>query len=412
MFTWTRDLDRTEKKAFWACLGGWALDAMDAQLYALAIPTLLAIWSMTKGEAGLIGTAALVSSAAGGWIAGILCDRIGRVRVLQITIVWFSLFTFLSGLTNDFGQLLAARVLQGFGFGGEWAAGAVLMGEVIQARHRGKAVGLVQSGWSLGYGGAVILYAVIFHFLPKEYAWRALFFVGVIPALLVIFVRRHVEDPKIYLESKAKIAAGKAFSAWEIFSAPLRGRLALGTLLILGVLGGNYTVLTWLPTYLSQTRHLSIAGAGGYLLVNIFGMFCGYMASAFVSDAIGRRKTFMLFAVCASITILVYMFGHLSAAVILPMGWLLGFFQSGILGGTGAFLTELYPTRVRGTAQGFAYNMGRGLGSGFPALVGLFSDSYPLGETIACFAVGAYLIVIIAAFLLPETRGKQLEATA
>ena len=412
MFAWFKDLSAKEKRAFWTCLGGWSLDAMDVQLYALAIPTLLGLWTMTKGQAGFIGTAALISSALGGWIAGILCDRIGRVKVLQVTIIWFSLFTFLSGLTNGYGQLLAARVLQGFGFGGEWAAGAVLMGEVIQARHRGKAVGLVQSGWALGYGAAVLLFTLIFSLAPRELAWRALFFIGVAPALLIVFVRRFVEEPDIYLDAKKRLAPGRHVSPLEIFAPDLIGRTLLGTLLIMGVLGGNYTVLTWLPTYLSQTHHLSISGAGIYLIVNIVGMFCGYMSSAYVSDAIGRRKTFLLFAVCASVVITIYMSGVLSTAAILPMGWLLGFFQSGILGGTGAFLTELFPTRVRGTAQGFSYNMGRGIGSSAPALVGYFSEDRSLGLTIAIFAVAAYGLVVVATLLLPETRGRELEAYA
>jgi sugar phosphate permease len=132
-----------QRKTFWACFLGWALDAMDVQMVAFVIPTLLPLWGMTKGEAGIISTSTLMASALGGMFAGLLADRIGRVQVLKLAIAWFSLFTGLSALTNSFPQLLFTRSLQGLGFGGEWAAGAILIGEVVDKRIRGRAVGSV-----------------------------------------------------------------------------------------------------------------------------------------------------------------------------------------------------------------------------------------------------------------------------
>jgi sugar phosphate permease len=141
---WFSSMSARERSTFWACFFGWVLDAMDVQIYAVVMPTLITLWSLTKGQAGMLGTSALLVSSLGGWIAGILADRIGRAKVLKITIIWFAAFTFLSGFTNSYYQLLLTRSLQGLGFGGEWAAGAVLMSEVIDKRVRGRAVGSVQ----------------------------------------------------------------------------------------------------------------------------------------------------------------------------------------------------------------------------------------------------------------------------
>src|SRR5690242_11529175 len=189
---WISDLNTRERHAFTACIGGWALDAMDVQLYSFAIPALIATWSITRTQAGELGTAALLVSAVGGWLAGWFADRFGRVLTLQIAILWFAAFTFLSGLAQNFNQLFAARAIMGLGFGGEWAAGAVLLGEVIRPQHRGKALGIMQAGWALGWGAAALLYAFFFSVLPPQTAWRALFLVGIVPAVLVFWVRRYV----------------------------------------------------------------------------------------------------------------------------------------------------------------------------------------------------------------------------
>src|SRR5262250_1483875 len=175
---WMSELAPRERRAFAACVGGWALDAMDVQMYSLVVPALIATWGLTGRQTGNLQTAALLVSAVGGWLAGFIADRFGRVRTLQLAILWFAVFTFLSGLAQNYEQLMAARALLGLGFGGEWAAGAVLLGESIRAEHRGKALGIMQAGWAVGWAVATILYAVFFLYLPVETAWRALFLVG------------------------------------------------------------------------------------------------------------------------------------------------------------------------------------------------------------------------------------------
>src|SRR5206468_6231683 len=171
---WVSDLEPRERRAFVACVGGWALDAMDVQLYSFVIPALIATWGITRGQAGILGTAALLVSAVGGWLAGWFADRFGRVRTLQIAIAWFAVFTFLSGLAQNYSQMFVARALLGLGFGGEWAAGAVLLGESIRAEHRGKALGTMQAGWAVGWGVAAAFSALFFSVFPTETAWRAL----------------------------------------------------------------------------------------------------------------------------------------------------------------------------------------------------------------------------------------------
>ena len=407
MIDWYRDLGPAERRTFWACFGGWALDALDVQIYSFVVPALIAIWHITNAQAGLLATSALVISAFGGWIAGMLADRVGRARLLMIMIAWFAFFTFLSGFTQNFQQLLVVRGLLGFGFGGEWAAGSVLIGEVIRARDRGKAVGTVQSAWAWGWGAAAILATVIFQLLPQEIAWRALFFVGILPALLVFYIRTKVPEPQIFREA-AQSAARR--STLDIFRAELLPTTILGAVLATGAQGGYYAITTFLPTFLRTQRRLTVLGTGGYLAVIIVGSWFGYIVSAYLSDAIGRRKNFFIFAVGSFLIAVACSQAEISDSLMLALGFPLGFFASGIFSGMGPVLTELFPTSVRGAGQGFCYNFGRGIAAFFPTLVGMLSASITLGAAIGVFAALAYAIVIFAALMLPETRGKELAA--
>ena len=403
---WFTQLHANERSTLIATFAGWMLDGMDVMVYSFVLPSLILLWHISKEKAGLLGTSALVLSSLGGWLAGLAADRIGRVRVLQITILWFAVFTFLSGFTNSFTQLLTVRSLQGLGFGGEWAVGSVLIGETIRAEYRGRAVGVVQGGWSIGWAMAAVFYTAFFAFMRPEFAWRAMFWIGILPALVVVWIRRRVEEPEIFARHR-KESGDSATSFLEIFSPAMLRTTLLASVVALGAQGGYYAVNTFLPLYLNS-RGLSVTHTGGYLLVVIAGSFAGYMTAAHLSDSIGRKWTLVIFAALSFVTIGLYMVLPIGDTATLLLGFPLGFFPSGSFSPMGSFFTELFPTSLRGSGQGFSYNLGRGIGALFPILVGYFSAHMKLGSAIAIFALMAYLMMVLAVLLLPETYRQEL----
>jgi MFS family permease len=412
MFSWYFELSGRERRTFWACFSGWALDAMDAQIFSFLIPTLMAVWHISSGQAGYLGTAALVATGVGGWASGILADRYGRVRIMQFTVIWFAFFTMLAGFTQSFDQMLIVRVLQGLGFGGEWGAGAVLMGEIIRPQHRGKAVGCVQSGYGLGWTLATLLSTIGFIVLPPEYAWRALLWIGVLPALLVIFIRRFIEEPEIFKQSLAsEKAAGTQPGAFAIFNPAILRTTVLSAMLALGVIGAGSAIVPWLPTFMKTVRHLSVAGVGTYMTIITVSSFFGFVGSAYLSDIVGRRGNFLIFCVSSWLLTLGYMYLPLGNTAILLLSAPFGFFTIGAYSSLGPFFTELFPTSIRGSGQSFAYNFGKGAGALCVAAVGLLAETIPLGEAIGVVSLAGYMLAIIAALLLPETLGLKLTPT-
>lgn len=407
--SWYSELDQSGKRTFLASFMGWAIDALDYMVFTFVITTLVTLWGIDRGQAGMLGTVTLLFSAIGGWVAGILADKYGRVKVLQYTILWFSICTIAIGFSQDFTQIFVLRALQGLGFGGEWAVGSVLMGEIIAAKHRAKAVGTVQSGWAVGWGIAALLYTLAFSVLPEDWAWRSLFWIGVLPAFLVLYIRKHVSEPAVFTQTRARLADAPKISPWILFSPRLLKTTLLSSLLCTGIQGGYYAVTTWLPTYLKTERHLSVINTGGYLLVIILGSFCGYIAGAHMADRLGRRVNFFIYSILSGVCVFLYTQLPLSDAQMLFLGFPLGFASSGIFGGLGAYLTELFPSEVRANGQGFAYNFGRGIGALFPSLVGYLSQGMGLAAAIGMFAGGAYAVVLLATVLLPETKGRALQ---
>ena len=404
---WLEDTSSRERRTLLAGFLGYGLDGFDFMIYTFIIPTLLTAWSMTRAEAGYIATGALLTSAIGGWVAGILADRHGRVRLLQWTVAWFAVFTCLCGFTHSYRELMVTRAMQGFGFGGEWSVGAVLVAESIDARHRGKAAGLVQSSWAVGWAFAALAFWGVYALVPPQWAWKILFWIGIFPALLILFIRRHVEESTAFAASRLR-PADRDTHFLSIFAAPLLRTTVLASVLGCGMLGAYYSVTTWLPTYLKTERHLSVTDTAGYLLVLIAGSFTGYLTSAWASDFVGRRRCFMAFALCGSVLILTYTRMPITDAAMLLLGFPLGFFLSGIFSGMGAFLAELYPSAVRGSGQGFCYNVGRAVSAVCPALIGAWSAHHSLGDLISGMTVAAYGLVVAAAWALPETRGREL----
>jgi MFS family permease len=402
---WLRQLDAEERNTLLATFSGWMLDGMDVMVYSFVLPSLIVLWHISRGQAGWLGTSALLLSSVGGWAAGLAADRWGRVRILQITILWFALFTFLSGFTSTMSQLAVVRGLQGLGFGGEWAVGSVLIGERVRGEFRGRAVGTTQAGWAVGWGIAAVFYAVLFRFLPEHYAWRAMFWIGILPAFLVFWIQRNVHEPELFQRAQGKRL--RAADVLLIFRPPLLRTTVLASLVALGAQGGYYAVTTFLPLYLNS-RGLSVTSTGGYLLVVIFGSFAGYLTSAHLTDRIGRRGTLILFAAGSFAAIALYMFLPFGDMGRLVMGVPLGFFPSGAFSPMGSFFTEMFPTALRGSGQGFSYNFGRAVGALFPTLVGYFSMRLGLGWAIGLFAASAYAVMAAAVLALPETRNRNL----
>jgi MFS family permease len=371
------------------------------------IPTVIAVWGLTRGEAGLIGTVTLLISSLGGWFSGTLADRFGRVRMLQITILWYSFFTFLCAFAQNFEQLFILRALHGFGFGGEWAAGAVLMGEVIRDKYRGRGVGIVQTGWAVGWGASALVYTAVYWLLPEALAWRVLFGIGLFPAVFVFWIRRHIDEPEIFHRERREVRFGHLFSA---FRAEHVWTTIKVSIMVAGAQGAGYAIGIWMPTYLRTVRHLSATATGGFLLVQILGALCGFLIGSYLSDAIGRKQTFMWSAILSFIFILLYMFVPMGDTALLLAGIPLNVALLMKFPPMGPFMTELFPTSVRGNAQGFCYNSGRAIGSFFPTMIGYVSQSADLGLSIALFSAVASLLMIVTLLMLPETRGRSLAA--
>ncbi|WP_326957441.1 MFS transporter [Amycolatopsis sp. NBC_01286] len=401
-FDWFRTLGKRGRLAFAGAFGGYGLDSFDYQTLPLGLAAITAYFGISSGEAGLLGTTTLVVSAVGGIGAGMLADRIGRVRTLQITIAMYTVFTVLCGFAPNFETLLIFRALQGLGFGGEWAAGAALVAEYSSARYRGRTVAFVQSAWAVGWGLSVIVYTVVFSLASPDLAWRIMFWTGVIPALLVLWVRKSVKDaPRAEERLKSERVKGTLV---KIFHRDLLRTTFFAALLATGVQGGYYTISTWLPSYLKKTRELTVIGTGGYLAFLITGAFVGYVCGGYLTDLMGRKKTFLTFAILSAGLIVAYTQIPKGAnGLVLVLGFPLGFSMSAIFSGFGAYLAELYPTTVRGTGQGFTYNFGRAVGAIFPTVVGFLGA----GGAIVFGAIG-YAIAALALLGLPETRGIEL----
>jgi MFS family permease len=403
---WFRDLDADGRLAFCSTYAGFSIVAMSVQVYAFILPSLLSAWKMTPAAAGALAAAALAASAVGGWLAGGLSDRIGRVKVLLVTFPCLVVSTALCGFTNSYEAFLITRILQGFAFGAEWAVGAVFIGEIASPSTRGRLVGTTQSAWAVGWGLAALASTTTLALLPGDAGWRAAFFAGLPPALLVFLARRRLVESPTFL-------AVAPPQAWHgIFSPRWRGATAKGCLLAIGTHGGYWAVATWWPTMLRLERGMSSNQAAAHMAALVGGSFVGYLLGAWLADRIGRRATLVAFALTAMGTVLLATQLPLSDEALLVCAVPLGMSLLGLYSTIGPILTELFPTRLRGSGLGFCYNVGRALAGTAPLAVGGSVSSLGIARSTGIYVCVALTLVLVAASLLRETRGLDLVAAA
>jgi MFS family permease len=412
-------------RALVAAFLGWMLDGMDIMLFALALQPIRDEFGLSSSAAGALASATLVTSAVGGVLAGWLADRFGRARVLVWSILVYSLATGGTATAHGLVALVLWRALVGFGLGAEWSAGSVLVAETWPSSHRGRAIGFVQSGWAIGYLLAAGLAALV---IPR-FGWRALFLIGVLPALLTVWIRRRVREPEIWTRQRAGAISGGGpvpgggaapgggpapgpAAITALFRPPLRRLTLAATALATSLLFAYWGLFTWMPTFLSSPVEQGGAGLGlvrsaGFIVPMQIGAFLGYTLFGSLADRLGRRPTFLLFVLAAAAIVPVYGFAARSPATLLLLGPLVGFFGHGYFSLFGALLAEIFPSSIRATAQGVCYNTGRAASALAPFAIGAAADRLGFGPALGLTS-GFYILGAALIFLLPETKGRDL----
>ncbi len=411
MMAWSREISRRQWQCLGAALLGWMLDGMDIMLYAFALSAIRAEFGLSAAGAGALASVTLVASAFGGAVFGFLADRFGRVRALVGSILVYSIFTALTATARGIPELVLWRALVGLGLGGEWSTGSVLVSETWPAAHRGKAIGFMQSGWAIGYILAALCAAAI---LPR-FGWRMLFVIGILPALVTVWIRRAIPEPELWRVQRAKSGPVPVRTALGMMiRPPLLGRTFFATLTTTCVLFAYWGLFTWIPTFLSTPIEkggagLSIVRSSTWVIPMQIGAFFGYTLFGFAADRFGRRPAFIGFLLGAAILVPVYCLAGRNPTVLILLGPAVGFFGHGYFSAFGAMLSELFPTRIRATAQGIAYNTGRGVSAFAPSLIGAVADRSGLGLALACTSA-FFVLGALASLFLPETRATELPA--
>ena len=384
---------------------GWLLDSFDVMLYALVLTALMADLNMSTATGGSLASVTLAASAVGGILFGVLADRFGRVRALIWSILTYSVFTAACGFAQSVRQLAVFRVFLGIGMGGEWASGAALISETWPAEHRGKALGLMQSSWALGYAAAAVVTALV---LPSL-GWRAVFFVGILPALFTVWIRRRLEEPEIWQASARSSKSLGRFSS--MFRRDLRGLTVAVTLMNACIMFAWWGFNLWIPAYLSLSVEdggigLSAYAMSGLIIAMQIGMWFGYVMFGFVSDRVGRKRTYIVYLLIAAALILAYTSTR-NPIALLVLGPFVAFFGTGSFSGFGAVTAEIYPTEIRATAQGFTYNIGRLASAAAPWIVGSLAETHGFAPALSITSA-AFIVAAIFWIWIPETRGREL----
>lgn len=383
------------------------LDSFDVMLYALVLSALITQFGLSKQQVGALGSVTLIAAAVGGLIFGWIADRFGRTRALVWSILVYAVFTAACGLAQNVVQLGIFRLLLGFGMGGEWASGAALVAETWPEEDRGKALGLMQSSWAIGYALAAITAGLV---LPWK-GWRAVFFVGLAPALLTLVLRRGLEEPEAWVRAGAGVTTRRWTGLAKVFAPDKRGITTAVTIMNACTLFAWWGFNLWVPAYLSLPAAQGGVGLTAHAMAELVvvmqvGMWLGYVTFGFLSDRFGRKPCYIAYLLTAAVLIAIY--GHVrSRTALLVLGPALAFFATGYFTGFATVTAELYETSIRATAQGFTYNTGRLASAAAPLLVGDLARRAGFGAAFGISAV-AFVMATLCWIWIPETRREEI----
>ena len=396
IYGWLTESSRNEKRTLLAASLGWMLDSMDVMLYALVLGQVQREMHLSAAMSGAMMSVTLVSAAVGGIAFGWFADRYGRVRALTISVLMYSVATAMCGLTHTAAQFMACRLLLGLGMGGEWASGAALVAETWPARHRGKALAFVQSSWAVGYALGAAIVALV---MPR-FGWRAVFFVGIAPAVIALWLQRGLREPEAWRrERTTHVPMG------QLFRGALGRNMLVCATMNAATLFAWWGLFTWLPRFLSMPvaaggRGLSIVSTSEWTIVMQVGTFLGYVSFGYLADRFSRKYTYISFLVIAALLVPLFTWVR-NPTALLWIGPLVGFFGTGYFSGFSVIASELFPTALRGSAMGFAYNSGRVVSAAAPYLIGSISEHAGLSYAL-CITSAAFLLAALIATALRQ----------
>jgi len=408
-------LTRTHRQILLMSWAGWVFDFYDLILYTFLLIPIGKELGLSNVQLSLVLGASLAATAAGGVVFGLLSDRYGRRAVLQWTILCYSGGTFLSGLAPNLWLLLVFRIITGLGVGGEWATGQTYVGETFPAHVRGRYGGYMQTGAPIG----VALASVVGGLIAPEIGWRAAFFISFLPAVLVVFIRKSLPESDVWLLRKERRLAGEqamsgaselATKVRLLFSDAHRRLFILSLILAVFDMSAYWFTYSWLPGYLHEERHFSMAKSALWVLVTQAGGFIGYASFGFAADGLGRRPAYSIYAVIRALglAMVTLAWGAIAAypAIILVFMFLVGF-GTGMFGGYGPLFAELFPTDIRNTAMGSAFNLARGVQFFTPVVIVWIAQSYGMAGGIF---LAAFFALLTGAWIwmFPETKGREI----
>ena len=398
LYGWLAEATAEQKRTLAAASLGWMLDSMDVMLYALVLGEVQRAMHLSAAMSGAMMSATLISAAVGGIGFGWFADRYGRARALTWSVLVYSIATGLCGFTNTAAELMLCRVLLGLGMGGEWASGAALVAETWPAHHRAKALALVQSSWAIGYALGAAVVALV---MPR-FGWRAVFFAGVFPALIALWLRRGLREPEAWRRERSTHVPVR-----QLFRGAFGYSMLICATMNAATLFAWWGLFTWVPRFLSMPlaqggRGLSIVQTSGWTIVMQLGTFLGYVSFGYIADRFSRKKTYIGYLLIAALLVPLFAFVR-NPGALLAIGPLVGFFGTGYFSGFSVITSELFPTSLRGSAMGFVYNSGRLLSATAPYLIGSVSEHAGLSYALCLTSAGFLLAALIATALrLPE----------
>lgn len=390
---------------------GWVFDFYDLILFSFLLIPVGQELQLSNMMLSYILGASLAATAVGGVIFGILSDKYGRRSVLQWTILTYSIGTFLCGLASSLEMLLLFRIITGLGVGGEWATGQTYIGETFPPRMRGRYGAFMQTGAPIG----IVLASLIGGFVAPSIGWRACFFISILPALLVVFIRKRLPESDLWLQRKTSVPEHPSVDARAntfllLFSRTHRKMFILSLILAIFDMSAYWFTYTWLPGYLHQQRAFSLPKSAVWMLVTQAGGLLGYLTFGFVADKFGRRPAYSVYSVIMAIGLIMITLMWESVVIypplILSFMFLVGF-GTGMFSGYGPLFTEIFPTAIRNTAMGSAFNLARGVQFFTPVIIVMIAEKYGLGGGISLAALFA-LLTGAWIWMFPETKGKKL----